>query len=81
MVEDGYPIFSVFHVQKYHTSNTCTHTHAWGGGWQGETETHTHTQREGGRERESKVIIVTRAQTMAWDYVVLITVLGYFSVR
>ena len=66
---------------KNTTHQTHAHTHMHGGGgWQGETETHTHTQREGGRERESKVIIVTRAQTMAWDYVVLITVLGYFSV-
>lgn len=28
MIEDGYPLFSVFHVHKYHTSDTCTHIHA-----------------------------------------------------
>lgn len=41
------------------------------------THAHTHACRGwGGRE----VISVTRTQTMTWDYVVLVTVLGYFTV-
>lgn len=65
MIEDGYPLFSVLHVHKYHTSDTCTHIHVCMG---------TQTDRQ---TAENKVISVTRTQTMAW---MLITVLGYFTV-